>query len=50
VTVALSDITSWSEDNAKQVIGLQWQWTPNAEADPAGCPIEAKISDIKFVE
>ena len=53
VTIPLSDITNWSEENANQLIGLQWQWTPNADLDPdagTGCPIAAKISDVKFVE
>jgi glucuronoarabinoxylan endo-1,4-beta-xylanase len=53
VTLPLGDFTSWSEENAAQVVGIQWQWTPNADLDPAageGCPIEATVSDIKFVE
>jgi glucuronoarabinoxylan endo-1,4-beta-xylanase len=53
VTIPLADISNWSEENAAQVVGIQWQWTPNADLDPdAGspCHIEATISDIKFVE
>jgi hypothetical protein len=52
ITVPLSDITNWSETNANQLIGLQWQWTTNGTLDPdagVGCPIDAKISDIKFL-
>ena len=46
------DITNWSETNANQLIGLQWQWTTNGTLDPdagVGCPIDAKISDIRFL-
>ena len=53
VTVPLADIDKWSEDNAKQVIGIQWQWTTNDQLDPdsdVGCPIDVKISDVKFLE
>lgn len=51
VTASLSDFTNWSAANAGQVVGLQWQWTSNAELDPdagKGCPIDVKITDIKF--
>jgi hypothetical protein len=33
-----------------QIIGLQWQWTANPQIDATtGCPIDAKISNIKFL-
>ena len=52
VAVPLSDVANWSPENAAQVVGLQWQWTGNADLDPdagVGCPIDVYISDIRFV-
>ncbi|MBN2574406.1 MAG: hypothetical protein JXP73_07560, partial [Deltaproteobacteria bacterium] len=52
VSVPLEEVTNWSPENAAQVVGLQWQWTGNADLDPdagVGCPIDVYISDIKFV-
>ena len=50
VAVQLSDITNWSDANAAQVVGMQWQWTgTNVDPDASGgCPIDVKITDIKF--
>jgi glucuronoarabinoxylan endo-1,4-beta-xylanase len=51
VTVKFSDISSWSDTIANQVIGLQWQWTGTG-VDPdagVGCPINVNITNIKFV-
>ena len=52
VVVELDDVSNWSEENANQVIGLQWQWTGNSDLNPEsdGCPIDVDISDIKFLE
>jgi glucuronoarabinoxylan endo-1,4-beta-xylanase len=53
VVVQLSDVSNWSEENAAQVVGLQWQWTGNADLDPdagVGCPIDVTISDIRFTK
>ena len=53
VTTNLSDFSNWSSDNAKQVVGMQWQFTPNSSLDPdagVGCDITVDISDIKFLE
>jgi len=52
VVVKLSDVQNWSEANAAQVVGLQWQWTGGADLDPdggVGCPIDVIVSDIKFL-
>ncbi len=51
VTTSLGDFSSWSDANAAQVVGLQWQWTGTG-VDPdagVGCPIDVNITDIKFV-
>jgi hypothetical protein len=51
VTTALSNATNWSDANAAQVVGMQWQFT-GANVDPDasnGCPIDVIISDIKFL-
>ena len=51
VTTPLSNISNWSEANAGQVVGMQWQWTGTG-VDPdagVGCPIDVTISDIKFL-
>jgi len=63
VMTPLSNVTSWSSDNAKQVVGLQWQFTgtnipssdagdadAGADAAPAGCPIDVSITGIKFLK
>jgi glucuronoarabinoxylan endo-1,4-beta-xylanase len=52
VEVQLSDFSNWSDANAAQVVGLQWQFT-GANLDPdasSGCPIDVTITDIKFVQ
>ena len=52
VTVPLDEVTDWSPEIAAQVVGLQWQWTGNADLDPdagVGCPIDVTITDIKFL-
>jgi glucuronoarabinoxylan endo-1,4-beta-xylanase len=52
VVTSLADFSKWSEDNAAQVVGLQWQFT-GANVDPDntdGCPIDVTITDIKFLE
>jgi len=53
VEVPFSDITGWTDDIAGQVIGIQWQWTTNADLDAdagIGCPVDVKVSNIKFVQ
>jgi hypothetical protein len=53
VVIRLSDVTDWSAQNAGQVIGIDWHWTPNGDLDPdagIGCPIDVTISDIRFVQ
>lgn len=52
ITTSLSDFSSWSDTNAGQVVGMQWQWTTNGDLDPdagVGCPIDVTISNIKFL-
>ncbi len=50
VDVPFSYFSRWDDTTPGQVIGLQWQWTANAEIDTTtGCPIDAKISNIKFL-
>ena len=59
VTIPLANFSNWSATNAAQVVGLQWQWTysgPAAPADggvdagaPAACPIDATVTNIKFL-
>jgi len=51
VTTALSNASNWSDANAAQVVGMQWQWTGTG-VDPdagVGCPIDVTISNIKFL-
>jgi len=61
VTTPLANVTSWSSDVAKQVVGLQWQFTgtnisssdasdAGADAAPAACPIDVSITGIKFLK
>ena len=53
VVTSLSDITNWSDANAAQVVGLQWQWTGGPDLDPdsgVGCDIDVTITNIKFVQ
>ncbi|HEY5958054.1 MAG TPA: glycoside hydrolase, partial [Polyangiaceae bacterium] len=51
VEVLFSDTSNWNDAAAGQVIGLQWQWTTNGTVDSTtGCPIDVKISNIKFLE
>jgi hypothetical protein len=51
VTTALSNATTWSDANAAQVVGMQWQFTgTNVDPDASnGCSIDVTISDIKFL-
>jgi glucuronoarabinoxylan endo-1,4-beta-xylanase len=61
VTVPLSSFSNWSPTLAAEVVGVQWQWTytpPDASADAAsdeamdagaGCPIDATVTNIKFL-
>jgi glucuronoarabinoxylan endo-1,4-beta-xylanase len=52
ITAALADFSSWSKENAVQVVGVQWQWTGNSELDPdsgVGCPVDVTISNVKFL-
>ena len=53
MVTSLSDITNWSDANAAQVVGLQWQWTGGPDLDPdsgVGCDIDVTITNIKFVQ
>ena len=56
VTTPLGSFSNWSDANAAQVVGMQWQFTGtnisiDAGADDAsvGCPIDVTITDIKFL-
>ena len=58
ITTPLSSFSNWTAANAAQVVGLQWQWTysgsTNIPADGgvdagAGCPIDASITNVKFL-
>jgi glucuronoarabinoxylan endo-1,4-beta-xylanase len=56
VVVQLTDISNWSDANAAQVVGMQWQWTsPTPDLDAgavdasAGCTIDVTITGIKFL-
>ncbi len=48
VTQSLADFSSWSGNDAKQVLGLQWQVTspPTLEA---ACEVDINITNIKFL-
>jgi glucuronoarabinoxylan endo-1,4-beta-xylanase len=56
ITTPLSSFSNWTPEIAAEVVGLQWQWTYSGTdiADSgvdfsAGCPINASITDIKFL-
>ena len=57
VTIPLANFSNWSATNAAQVVGLQWQWTYSgpapvdggADAGAAACPIDATVTNIKFL-
>jgi hypothetical protein len=52
VTKALADFTGWSDGNAKQVVGMQWQVTGSSALDgDAGqsCAIDFEVTNIKFL-
>jgi hypothetical protein len=51
VVVPLDSITSWSPENAAQVVGLQWQFTaPGLDPDAGvGCPFDVYITNIRFL-
>jgi hypothetical protein len=52
VTKALADFSGWSDANAKQVVGLQWQVTGSSKLDgDAGqsCALDFSVTNIKFL-
>jgi glucuronoarabinoxylan endo-1,4-beta-xylanase len=50
VEVPFALFSHWDDATPGQIIGLQWQWTANPQIDATtGCPIDAKISNIKFL-
>jgi hypothetical protein len=53
VVVPFSELSNWSDANAAQVVGMQWQFTaatPDPGADPStGCNIEVNVTGIKFL-
>ena len=57
VVVPLGTFSKWSDANATQVVGMQWQFTsptpdPGASVEAGGgggCPIDVTIADIKFL-
>jgi len=57
ITTSLSSFSNWTSATAAEVVGLQWQWTysgANIPADggvdaSAGCPINASITNVKFL-
>ena len=52
VVKPLMDFTSWSEANAKQLVGLQWQVTKAPATDPdagTSCDVDIQLDDIKFL-
>ncbi|MBN2574283.1 MAG: hypothetical protein JXP73_06940, partial [Deltaproteobacteria bacterium] len=52
VSKSLEDFSSWSEANAKQVFGLQWQVTGSSTMDGdagATCDVDIQITNIKFL-
>jgi glucuronoarabinoxylan endo-1,4-beta-xylanase len=51
VTTPLDSFANWSPENAAQVVGMQWQFT-GTQIDPdagPGCPIDVRITDVKFL-
>jgi glucuronoarabinoxylan endo-1,4-beta-xylanase len=57
ITEDLTNFSNWSSTQATQVVGLQWQWTWSGSNIPdggtadasAGCPIDATVTNIKFL-
>ncbi|HVV50347.1 MAG TPA: hypothetical protein VHO06_11850 [Polyangia bacterium] len=65
VTVPLSSFSNWSDANAAQVVGLQWQWTSHVNLPDGGldagptdaavdaasspCAVDATVTNIKFL-
>jgi O-glycosyl hydrolase len=50
VEVPFTYFSRWDDNTPGQIIGLQWQWTAGPGIDTTtGCPIDAKISNIKFL-
>jgi len=52
--VLASDVSDWSAANARQVVGIQWQFTgtniaPDADGGVAACPVDVTITNIKFL-
>jgi hypothetical protein len=52
--VLASDVSDWSAANAKQVVGIQWQFTgtniaPDPDGGVAACPVDVTITNIKFL-
>jgi len=65
VTVPLGSFSNWSDANAAQVVGLQWQWTGHlnvpdggldagptdaaVDASSSPCAVDATVTNIKFL-
>ena len=54
ITKKLSDFENWSTANAKQVVGIQWQFTgtninSSVDGGATSCPIDVTITNIKFL-
>jgi glucuronoarabinoxylan endo-1,4-beta-xylanase len=62
ITTPLSSFSNWTSVTAAELVGLQWQWTYSGsstpadggadggvDASPAACPIDATITNIKFL-
>jgi len=54
ITKKLSDFSNWSTANAKQVVGIQWQFTgtninTSVDGGATSCPIDVTITNIKFL-
>jgi len=54
ITKSLSDFSNWSAANAKQVVGIQWQFTgtninSSVDGGATSCPIDVTIMNIKFL-
>ncbi len=45
----LADFSSWSDANAAQVVGLQWQFTGSNLDQGSSCDVDVTITDIKFL-
>jgi hypothetical protein len=50
-TVLGKDLSSWTQTDAAQVVGIQWQFSVPQVADGGtaiSCPIDVTIDDVKF--